>query len=368
MKQLLKDIAIVGAGQGAPQGDSNYCDYGIPFVKAGNLQELLEGKAITDIQKVSEEVAEKHRLKLYSKGTILFAKSGMSCMKGYVYVLPQNAYVVSHLACITPKDDTSEYLRYYFKFHKPNQLVKDAAYPSISLADIGNLEIDMKTDSERDKIASQLQHVESVIALREHELQKLDVLVKARFVELFGDPEYNEKCWETHRLNQYLNVIGGYAFKSMLFKKEGIPVLRIGNINAGIFKPVNMVYWVKDSKLKNYEIYPGDLVMSLTGTVEKNDYGNVCILDNSYPMYYLNQRNAKLEIFGELNPAYLAELLKNSFVKKKLTGVSRGVRQANIANKDILSLSVMIPPIELQNQFSDFVKQVDKSKFTEVCI
>ena len=139
MRQLLKDLAVICAGQGAPQGDNNYCENGTPFVKAGNLQELLEGKAITSIQKVSDEVAKKHKLKLYPKGTILFAKSGMSCMKGYVYVLPQSAYVGSHLACVTPNVVASEYLRFFFNYHKPNQLVKDAAYPSISLSDIGNL-------------------------------------------------------------------------------------------------------------------------------------------------------------------------------------------------------------------------------------
>ena len=96
---------------------------GISFMTSyRDLQELLEGKAITSIQKVSDEVAKKHKLRLYPKGTILFAKSGMSCIKGYIYVLPQSAYVVSHLACITPNEDISEYLRYYFNYHKPNQL------------------------------------------------------------------------------------------------------------------------------------------------------------------------------------------------------------------------------------------------------
>ena len=90
----------------------NYSDIGIPFVKAGNLQDLTAGGSLDDIQKVSDAVAKSHRLKLYPKGTVLFAKSGMSCLKGYVYVLPQDAYVVSHLACITPKADISEYLKY----------------------------------------------------------------------------------------------------------------------------------------------------------------------------------------------------------------------------------------------------------------
>ena len=102
--------------------------------------------------------------------------------------------------------------------------------------------------------------------------------------------------------------------------------------------------------------------MSLTGTVGKDDYGNVCILGNDYDVYYLNQRNAKLELQDTINKYYLSVLLKFEPVKKKLTGISRGVRQANISNKDILNLSVPIPPIELQNQFADFVKQTDKSK------
>ena len=102
--------------------------------------------------------------------------------------------------------------------------------------------------------------------------------------------------------------------------------------------------------------------MSLTGTVGKDDYGNVCILDNSYSKYYLNQRNAKLEISADIDKMYLSQILRISAIKKQLTGISRGVRQANISNNDILNLIIPIPPIELQTQFADFVQQVDKSK------
>lgn len=158
--------------------------------------------------------------------------------------------------------------------------------------------------------------------------------------------------------------LGGFAFKSDKFSEiSGIPILRIGNINSGHFKPVNMVYWKEDENLERYLIYPGDLVMSLTGTVGKDDYGNVCILGDDFEKYYLNQRNAKLEIQGGINKFYLSQLLTFTQVKKKLTGISRGVRQANISNKDILNLVVPIPPIELQQQFEDFVHQVDKSRF-----
>ena len=179
---------------------------------------------------------------------------------------------------------------------------------------------------------------------------------------MFGNPEINDMHWDEHKLSDELSVIGGYAFKSDSFQEDGIPVLRIGNINAGVFRPINLVFWEKDDTLFKYLMYPGDLVMSLTGTVGKDDYGNVCILGSEYEMYYLNQRNAKLELKDGLDKYYLAELLKFPQIKKRLTGISRGVRQANISNKDILDLSVPIPPMKLQNQFADFVAQVDKSK------
>lgn len=212
------------------------------------------------------------------------------------------------------------------------------------------------------RIAETLDKVTELITLRKTQLKKLDELVKARFVELFGDPEKNTFSWKEEELSAHLTVIGGYAFKSEQFSEEGIPVLRIGNINSGFFKPVNLVYWEDDDTLSRYKMYPGDLVMSLTGTVGKDDYGNVCILGNDYDVYYLNQRNAKLELQDTINKHYLSMLLRFEPIKKKLTGISRGVRQANISNKDILNLSVPIPPIELQNQFSAFVEQTDKSK------
>ncbi len=223
--------------------------------------------------------------------------------------------------------------------------------------------VDVPDISAQEHQVQSLNFLRDIIHQREQQIKVCDELIKARFVEMFGDPETNSFNWEECSLAEKLDVLGGYAFKSENFDEEsGIPVLRIGNVNSGTFKPVNMVFWKEDSSLERYAIYPGDLVMSLTGTVGKNDYGNVCILGHDYEKYYLNQRNAKLEIKQGLEKLYLSQLLKFESIKKRLTGISRGVRQANISNKDILNLVVPIPPIEMQNQFANFVKQVDKSK------
>ena len=270
--------------------------------------------------------------------------------------------------CVVLIPNEAVICKYLYYFFLANMQILEDGFKGAGLKHtnknyIGNIEFEHILSIEKQKkIVEILDKICLIIENRNQQLQQLDELVKARFVEMFGDPESNSKKWAKEPLSKHLNVVGGYAFKSELFTEEGIPILRIGNINAGFFQAVNMVYWKKDDSLSRYMMYPGDLVMSLTGTVGKDDYGNVCVLGNNYESYYLNQRNAKLELFSSLDKYYLSQILKFPVIKKKLTGISRGVRQANISNKDILNLEIPIPPIELQKQFAAFVKQIDKSK------
>ena len=283
---------------------------------------------------------------------------------GRTYFHKARSSVIGTMQYLLPKDNVlPKYLYYVVSYMHLEKFFSGATIPHIYFKDYKEEQFNWDSLEKQAKIVEILERCEGIITSRKLEIKNLDELVKARFVEMFGNPEINSMKWNEQPLSEKLDVLGGYAFKSEQFDEEqGIPVLRIGNVNAGYFKSVNMVYWKKDESLERYAIYPGDLVMSLTGTVGKDDYGNVCILGSDYEKYYLNQRNAKLEIKNGLDKVYLSQLLKFEGIKKKLTGISRGVRQANIANKDILNLVVPIPPIELQNQFAEFVKQVNKSK------
>ena len=368
MRQLLKDLAVICAGQGAPQGNDNYCENGTPFIKAGNLQELLEGKAITSIQKVSDEVAKKYKLKLYPKGTILFAKSGMSCMKGYVYVLPQSAYVVSHLACITPNEDASEYLRYYFNYHKPNQLVKDAAYPSISLSDIGNLVVDMKSEPERNEIVSVLRHAESVITLRQKELQKLDELVKARFVEMFGDMYLNTMEWRELHLETMADIVSGITKGRKIAGKQltKVPYMAVSNVKDGYIDWTTVkTIEATDQEINQYRLLPDDVLMTEGGDPDKLGRGAIirtplenCIHQNHIFRVRLDE--------SHILPDYFAEYLKHQRAKRYFLGCAKQTTGiASINMKQLKALPVLLPPLELQNEFSAFIRQIDKSKVVE---
>ena len=232
----------------------------------------------------------------------------------------------------------------------------------IKLGDLTEALIPLPPISEQQTIVSELDKINEIIDLKKTQLKDLDLLAQSIFYDMFGDPIENPKGWEIRSLKEYIKVVGGYAFKSNNFKEKGIPVLRIGNINSGEFKPTNLVFWDKDDKLSRYKILPGDMVISLTGTVGKSDYGNICILDNSFEEYYLNQRNAKLEIQGNIDKIYLSSILKFDSIKAKLTNINRGVRQANISNKDIEDLRIPLPPLSLQQSFANKIKAIESQK------
>ena len=215
----------------------------------------------------------------------------------------------------------------------------------------------------QNKIVNILDNLENIIEKNQNYLTHLGVLIKSLFTTMFGDIKTNNKNWEIVKLEKYINIIGGYAFKNIDFKSTGIPLIRIGNINSGQFKSTNLVFIKENKKFEKFKVFPNDILISLTGTVGKDDYGNACILGNSYSEYYLNQRNAKIEIIDKINKNFFLEIIKIKEVKKKLTGISRGIRQANISNKDIYNLSIPLPPIELQNKFAERIEKIEKLKF-----
>ena len=350
----LDDICAINMGQSPDSASYNENGEGMPF---------FQGNA--DFGKTHPKVRVwcSAPTKIAHAGDVLIS---VRAPIGALNIADRECCIGRGLAALTVNEGlcVKDYLWYAIasKVDELNSKGTGSTFKAISKGVLAETEIPLPDLNEQKKIAEQLTMVDRLIAARKEQLTKLDQLIKSRFVELFGDPEKNTFCWKEQPLSEHLNVIGGYAFKSEQFSEEGIPVLRIGNINSGFFKSVNLVYWEDDDALSRYKMYPGDLVMSLTGTVGKDDYGNVCILGNDYAEYYLNQRNAKLELQDTMNKYYLSMLLKFEPIKKKLTGISRGVRQANISNKDILNLSVPIPPIELQKQFATFVKQTDKSK------
>lgn len=347
----LGNVCEIAAGQGAPQGENSYCNCneGIPFIKAGDLSDLLSGKLETEIQCVNEIVAKQHKLKLYPAGSILFAKSGMSCMKGYVYRTKNPCYIVSHLAIVIPQGIDGEYLKYYFQHNKPNALIKDSAYPSISLQDISNIELTVPSLDIQASIASELNKVNMLISFRKQQLSKLDELVKSRFVELFGDPVSNPMRWKKEQLQCNATLLNGRAYKQDELLDSGkYPVLRVGNFFS------NRSWYYSDLELDDDKYCDnGDLLYAWSASFGPRIWSGGKVIYH-YHIW-------KVLVGENYNKQFLYNLL--DYVTASLMGETHGIGMMHLTKSGMEETEFIVPPIDSQNQFAAFVKQTDKSKF-----
>ena len=360
----LGDVCEIAAGQGAPQGDSNYCNDGTPFVKAGNLIELIEGKHENQIQKVSEEVAKSHKLKKYSAGSILFAKSGMSCMKGYVYQLKNDSYVVSHLAIVKPKEDSSNYIEYCLRHIKPNTLVKDEAYPSISLQDISNIQIPLPPLEEQKHISNVLDKCTVLIAKYKKMLAKYDTLIKSRFIEMFGENPIDNGKWDVRSLDNLCTVTSSKRIYAEEQSSCGVPFLRISDLVSRINGfPTNELF-IPNKKFKEFReksLVPvvDDILITSRGTL------GLCYIITPDDEFYFQDGMITWLAFENHNEilSIFIDWLFKTILKMKIDNETNGATVKYISISDLKNLKIPVPPLSLQNQFAAFVHQIDKSKF-----
>jgi type I restriction enzyme S subunit len=228
---------------------------------------------------------------------------------------------------------------------------------------IDNLLISLPLLVEQKRIAAILDKAEEIKRKREQTIAKLDELAQSTFMEMFGDPSTNGKGLKTIELGKGITLFGGAAFKSTEYTDYGIPLIRIGEVNRKDFDGKNLCYLPNEfeKKYNRFLVKKGSLLISLTGTTGKEDYGNVVILDGKKEKYFLNQRVAYIQPVDNIFiNEYLHYLLKNTEIKNKIISKSRGVRQANISNGDITSLVVPVPKIEEQLRFEQIIKKIHK--------
>ena len=242
-----------------------------------------------------------------------------------------------------------------------------ASYPAVTDKIIFDSEIPLPPLAEQKRIAAILDKADEIRRKREQTIAKLDQLAQSIFVEMFGDPISNAKGYKTGELGSGITLVGGGAFKSSDFLDDGIPLIRIGEVNRQNFDGDGLRYLPTDfeNQYSRFIVKNGDLLMSLTGTTGKDDYGNVTLVNGAYKRYFLNQRVALIRpIENIFINEYLLYFLKNKDIKNRLITRSRGVRQANISNGDITSLAVQFPPLASQIKFQTIIQKINECMAT----
>ena len=210
------------------------------------------------------------------------------------------------------------------------------------------------------EIAEVLDKVTNLISLRKQQIAKLDELVKVRFVEMFGDPVVNSKRWPVETIENHIDLLTGFPFDSSGYVSKGI------NICGGLIIMPQKIdwsackHWPQITGYEDYILRPNDIVIALDRPWISNGF-KIAMVDKEHLPALLIQRTARIRAV-DINQHYLMQsLLLGRFDKHcNITGSL----VPHISPKDIKSYSVMIPPIELQNQFAAFVERVDQQKQT----
>ncbi|MBU0483919.1 MAG: restriction endonuclease subunit S [Proteobacteria bacterium] len=363
-KTPLSSIATIAGGQGAPK-PNEFSDTGTPFVRAGSLEALLSGKKESELELVSKETAQKRSLKLYPAGSILFAKSGMSATKNRIYELQNPAYVVGHLAILIPKDLIhKDYLRLALKKFPPSVLIKDPAYPSISLGDIKNYKIPFPENTDDEiRIAYLLNKTESLVALRKENLQQLEELLKSVFLEMFGDPVRNDKGWEERPLSTIFSIKHGFAFKSEFFKDTGhFVLLTPGNFfEDGGFRDRGdrQKYYIGEIPVE-YLLKKNDLLVAMTEQAP-GLLGSPLIVPES-ERYLHNQRLGLICAKEPIQVFFLFHLFNQKSIRQLIHSKAAGAKVRHTSPTKIENIVIGYPPIELQDQFAAVVEKVKDLK------
>lgn len=360
MKRIpLSQLATVSAGQGAPK-DNEFSESGVPFVRAGSLEALLSGKSESELELVSPETAKLRKLKIYPKGTILFAKSGMSATKDRVYVLQNPAHVVSHLATLIPKDGVhGDYLRLTLKRFPPSSLIKDLAYPAIGLGEIENFEIPVPEEfDDQIRITHLLGKVEGLIVQRKQNIQQLDDMLQSVFLEMFGDPVRNDKGWDIvpfHKAGKFIS--GGTPSKSRDdFWNGDFPWvspkdMKTTKIDDAIDHISETVF--EQTSLKR--IAPNHLLIVVRGMILAHSFP---VAINSVDIA-INQDMKAIKPVKDINVVYLLNCL-NSLKRQLLKLIStagHGTRKFDSVSME--KLFIPKPPEGLQNQFVAIAEKIE---------
>lgn len=234
---------------------------------------------------------------------------------------------------------------------------------TLNKATLSTIKIQLHEYDNQLEIVNMLNRVSSSIDFRKQQLTKLDELIKARFVEMFGDPKLNPYRFPCNSLSTYITFLtSGSRGWSQYFTDSGEYFITIKNVkNCKItLQDVQYVAPPDNAEAKRTKVQKNDLLISITA-----DLGRTGVVKEEIANHgaYINQHLTCIRLKDEqVNPLYVAYYMESDAGKEQFTAKNQSAVKAGLNFNAINSLKLMAPPLSLQNQFAAFVAEVDKSK------
>ena len=363
----LGEVCTIVSGSTPKTSVTSYWDGNIKWITPAELNE--DTFYIMDsVRHITEEGKEKTGLSYLPTGTVILSSRApigktaiagceMCCNQGFKNLICSDAIY-------------NEYLYFFLKSKTDylNSLGRGATFKEISKSIVESIEIPLPEVNQQKEIAEKFKKLEQLISLRKQQLAKLDELVKARFVEMFGDPADNVNNLPASPMTAICQIIDGDIGKNYPkqeeFSDSGFCLfLNAKNVTAQGFSFENCTYITeeKDALLRNGKLCRGDVVLTTRGTI-----GNLAFYDTSVP--YENIRINSGMVILRMNKQVVSEIFFIEQFKMQLDSIksriASGSAQPQLPISTMNKIEMILPPIELQNQFAAFVERVSQQKQT----
>lgn len=347
----LEEFAEINMGQSPVSSSYNENEDGLPF---------FQGKA--DFGKINPKAKVwcNKPTKIAEKDDILMS---VRAPVGDLNIATAKCCIGRGLAGIRAKKDKCyfKYLFYFLrsKYNELNQMSTGSTFKAISKNNILNIEGNIPEIKEQKIIVSKLDKFQDLIIKTEEQIELLDDLIKSQFVEMFGDPVLNEKQWKKTHLGDECNIITGNtpSRNKKEYYGDFIEWIKSDNVNT----PSNYITQAKEYLSEEGEkvgrtINANSILMTcIAGSI--SCIGNVAMTDRK--VAFNQQINGIETLKNNVIFMYIQFLLSKEYIQSTINMSLKGI----LSKGKLSELEFIFPPIELQNQFADIVKQIDKQKF-----
>lgn len=354
---MLKDVCTINMGQSPDSNSYNDDGDGVPFFQ-GNA-DFGERYPITRKWCTAPT-------KMAAPNDILIS---VRAPIGAMNYAKESCCIGRGLAALTPDKSkvSSEFIFWLMKCKNQelNSKGTGSTFKAIGRKVLEETLVPNITLEKQTEYSAILERVYAVIQARKTELQKLDELVKARFVEMFGIYPANQMGWETGKIR---DTVADVRYGSSRPAVDGgkYPYLRMNNITYGGELDLSDVKRidVPENELDKCTVRRGDVLFNRTNSKEL--VGKTCVYDRD-EMMVLAGFVIRVRVNDRVLPEFLSAFLNTDFSKKTLSEMCKAaIGQANINAQEMQNIGLYLPPLELQRQFVQFKKQIDKSKVVEL--
>ena len=355
-KVKLGEVCEIRIGKTPNRSQTLYWGGDYPWLSISDMK----GKILcTTKEKITQEAVEKEKMQIVSKGTVVMS---FKLSIGKVGILAENMYTNEAIANFVVKNNKmlfNEYLYYALQGMNFDSLTDRAVMgKTLNKAKLNNLSIVYNEPFMQQLIVLRLDGVNKLIESRKQQLSELSKLVKSRFNEMFGDPVLNEMGWDKCRLKDISEEKLAYGSGASAIEFSGLRYIRITDIDTcGNLKPEKKSPSQFDEK---YLLNTGDILFARSGATVGKTF--LYSKKKHGPALYAGYLIRLIPNHSLVNPIFVYHFTKTKYYNDFIAKVQNAVAQPNINAKQYSELDFILPPLSLQNEFADFVAQVDKSQ------